>query len=117
MNWPAVRRIVFAVLVPLLLVPAQLPAKHQLPEGWEVLTMPPLQVRYPPGLERTAAEITDKAAAYLEDTGEFLGLTFSGEYTIILADSEEQFTLLQPGRIRAKQPVPVTCGGSSVIAS
>jgi hypothetical protein len=90
-------------LAAVLALPSASPGLHQVPEGWGTLEETPITIRYPEGLESTAAQILDKAGGFLEGSGLVLGLEFSGQYSIVLADSEEQFVKLQPGRIPAPE--------------
>lgn len=64
---------------------------------WRVLAAPSLEVRYLEGNnEDVANAVRDKATVFMEEVSTFLGVYTEGRYSIVLADSAEQFRDLQP---------------------
>ena len=64
--------------------------------GWEIVSEPPVTVRYRPGSDLLASQVLERAATFLEETSIFLGLPLDGGYSIVIAGSRQEFIDLQP---------------------
>ena len=78
-------------------------SEHRTTDGWLSLTRDPIEVRYREPNDRLAQDVMNKGHDFLADVAGFLQLPPGGPYTIILAQSKEEFIELQPTRSPAPE--------------
>ena len=74
--------------------------------GWESVSASRLTVRFHGPSDILANQVLERAGTFLNDTSEFLGLPWLSQYSIVIAQSRDEFLELQP----TARPAPEWAG-------
>jgi len=64
--------------------------------GWRSITDSGLEVRYHGSSDVLAKQVLERAGIFLSETSRFLGLPWENQYSIVIAQSRDEFVELQP---------------------